>query len=542
MASDEFEEGKAAVRTVMQVGDPFMEKLLLEACLELFEMDVLEGIQDMGAAGLTSSSTEMAARAGNGLELDLDLVPRRAKGMLPYEILLSESQERMLLVAQKGKEQRVLDVCKKWDIDAAVIGRVTDTKRWVVKATPGFDPLSGNKPKGEAVVVCDIPVHAVADDAPVYDRPRKPWSGPAVATDIPKIAHTKEALQKEFLEACGSPNLGSRQWVWHQYDHVVRGGTIVGPGSDAAVVRVPCGDRMKYLAFASDCNARMCEVDPFAGGAMAVAECCRNLVCSGAEPVGLTDCLNFGNPERPEIMEQFARAIEGIAAACNALAVPIVSGNVSLYNETSADGKPRAILPTPTIAGVGLLRDEKDVVTAKFKKAGDVVLLLGELPVLMPKDLPRALAGSEWLSRKTGRIAGGTIAIDLDLEARLQKLVLGLAREHRLASAHDVSDGGLAMCLAECCETLGAKIHIGGPVETWAGTMFGEQPSRIVISVSPDHEKAVTDAARASNIEVSRLGTVDTGPLRIDGTVPCEVPLDAIRTARDGCLDAIVVT
>ncbi|HEY2512213.1 MAG TPA: phosphoribosylformylglycinamidine synthase subunit PurL, partial [Polyangiaceae bacterium] len=431
MASDEFSEGGPSQRPTMQVGDPFMGKLLIEACLELFSMDVLEGIQDMGAAGLTSSSVEMAGRAKNGIELDLDAVPRRAKKMLPYEILLSESQERMLLVAKPGCEEKVLAVCKKWELDAAVIGTVTDTGRWVIKATPGYDPLDGaGRPK--PVVVCDLPIPALTDDAPVYDRPR---SGPG-KLDLARTTLGHEAIPladdlcAELLAMVGSPNIGSRRWVWRQYDHIVRGGTMVRPGSDAAVVRVPCekegsnGETVrldKFLAFAVDCNGRLCELDPFAGGAMAIAEVCRNLVCSGAEPLAITDCLNFGNPERPEIMDQFAKAIDGLAAGCNALGVPIVSGNVSLYNET--DGA--AILPTPTVAAVGLVNDPADVVTQWFKQAGDVVVLLGSSPDPTAVG-PHGLGGSEYLTRKLGKVAGEPPKIDLAAEAKLQRLVLDL--------------------------------------------------------------------------------------------------------------------
>ncbi|MEO8798053.1 MAG: phosphoribosylformylglycinamidine synthase subunit PurL, partial [Polyangiaceae bacterium] len=380
MASDEFAEGgDAGQKMTMQIGDPFMGKLLIECCLELFQSDVLEGIQDMGAAGLTSSSVEMAGRAENGIEIDLDQVPRRAKRMSPYEILLSESQERMLLVAKAGLEQEVIAICQRWDLDAAVIGRVTDTKRWVVKATPGYDPLENSPEMRAPVVVCDLPIGALTDDAPVYDRPRGVL--PRVEEVPLDQLEGDDDWAADLLALVGSPNLGSRRWIWEQYDHIVRGGTVVKPGSDAAVVRVPCekdGIKIeKFLAFAVDCNGKKCELDPFVGGAMAVAEACRNVVCSGAEPIGLTDCLNFGNPERPEIMEQIARAIDGIAAACTALGTPIVSGNVSLYNETMFASGPRAILPTPTIACVGLLRSPDDRLTQWFKRKGDVVILLG---------------------------------------------------------------------------------------------------------------------------------------------------------------------
>jgi phosphoribosylformylglycinamidine synthase len=559
MASDEFEEGKEAQRPTMQVGDPFMEKLLLEACLELFAEDVLEGIQDMGAAGLTSSSTEMAARAKSGLEIDLDLVPRRAKKMLPYEILLSESQERMLLVAKKGKEKRVLEVCEKWDLDAAIIGRVTDTQRWVVKATVGYDPLSDEPITRAPIVVCDIPITAVDDEAPLYDRPRGLDATLAERTrvrpgEMPTIAPTPEALAAEILAACASPNLGSRRWVWRQYDHIVRGGTVVRPGSDAAVVRVPCEAEgktiTKHLSFAVDCNARLCELDAYEGGAMAVAECCRNIVCSGAEPIGLTDCLNFGNPERPEIMEQLARAIDGIAAACKALDVPIVSGNVSLYNETTGqDGVARAVLPTPTIGGVGLLRSEADIVRSTFRSVGDVIVMLGAADA--PGDAEEVLGGSEWLARKLGRVAGKRQRIDLDVEVKLQKLVLALAREGFLQSAHDVSEGGLGTTLAECCAAgddargdLGATVHVALAPERWAPALFGEAPSRVVVSVRPEHLAPALERARTAGVPAKELGVVGGDALVIDVAPAgaCRLPVREIRMARERCLEGIVGT
>jgi phosphoribosylformylglycinamidine synthase II len=543
MASDEFSAGGPSQRPTMQVGDPFMGKLLIEACLQLFSEDVLEGIQDMGAAGLTSSSVEMAGRAQNGIELDLDAIPRRAKAMAPYEILLSESQERMLLVAKPGKEARVLEICAKWDLDAAVIGVVTDTKRWVVKATPGYDPLVDPPSKRAPVVACDLPIGVLTDDAPVYDRPRTPAAAPVATGDRATIPVPKD-VSRELLDLVGSPNVGSRAWVWRQYDQIVRGGTIVRPGSDAAVVRVPCEKdgtvTEKLLAFAVDCNGRMCELDAFAGAAMAIAEVCRNLVCSGAEPIGITDCLNFGNPERPDVMEQFARSVDGLAAACTALGVPIVSGNVSLYNET--DG--RSILPTPTVAAVGLVAAREDVVTASFKGAGDVILLLGA----PASNGARALGGSEWLVRTTGKLAGEAPAIDLHAEAKLQKLLLELARARVLRSAHDVADGGLATALAECCaagmEDIGARVALGGtdsPLDALA-LLFGEGASRVVVSASAARAGEVLAAAVNAGVPALRIGetggdllVVEAPPL---GSVSVRVA--EVRARRDACLQPIV--
>jgi phosphoribosylformylglycinamidine synthase len=554
MASDEFSDERGArpkIRTTMQVGDPFMGKLLLEACLELFSAGVLEGIQDMGAAGLTSSSVEMAGRAGNGVRIDLDRVPRRAKAMTPYEILLSESQERMLLVAKPGFEDRVLAVCAKWDLDAAVIGEVTDTRRWVVVATPGYDPLADSPIQPAPVVVADIPVGALTDDAPAYDRPRGAADAPA-ALDHPSIVSALAVqappfdLGKELLDLVGSPNVGSRAWVWRQYDQIVRGGTQVRPGSDAGVVRVKSdvGGRVieKILAFSADCNGRMCELDAFTGGAMAVAEVCRNLVCSGAEPVGITDCLNFGNPERPEVMESFARAVDGIAAACQRLGVPIVSGNVSLYNET--DGK--AILPTPTVAAVGLVADASHVVTAAFKRAGDAVILLGSAA----SSGAAALAGSEWLVARSGGLRGRAPAIDLDAEARLQKLVLELARAGLLVSAHDVSDGGLATTLAECCtvapERVGARVELRAEATTTKvdalATLFGEGASRVVVSAAADTVDRILERATSAGVSAARIGETGGGVLAISAPPlgSLSVELAEVASRRENCLRAIV--
>jgi phosphoribosylformylglycinamidine synthase len=435
-------------------------------------------------------------------------------------------------------------------------------------------------------VVCDLPTDALTQGAPAYERPE--GDAPAAAADTAELK-VHGNLRDELLALCASPNIGSRAWVYRQYDHIVRGGSVVRPGSDAAVVRVLCerdakgtlapgaprGARTteKFLAFSVDCNGRYVESDPFQGAAMAVAESCRNLVCSGAEPLGLTDCLNFGNPERREVMRSFARAVDGIAAACRALDVPIVSGNVSLYNET--DGK--AILPTPTIGAVGLVRSEADIVTQWWKRAGDVVLLLGDAGT--ERDTKRGatgLTGSEYAAlmqeraggSERGRVAGlgfGPVSIDLALEAKLQKLVLGLARSRLLASAHDVSEGGLAVALAECATSapsgaadVGARIDLempanGGitPLRT-ASVLFGEHPTRVVASVRPDRVAEVRAAAEAAGVPCAELGVTGGDSLSIALVAPhalgtagaiaasVVVPVGELRRAREGCLGSIV--
>ena len=546
MASDEFSAGGPSQRPTVQVGDPFMEKLLLEACLEIFAEDLLVGVQDMGAAGLTSSSVEMAGRSGSGLDLDLDLVPRRAKRLAPYEMLLSESQERMLLVAHPSKEPRVMEICKKWELDVAIIGHVTDTGRWVIRATPGYDPLIEEPTTRAPVVVCDLPVDFLTDAAPKYDRPQKedPSLSSRLAFDpssLPDPGSWSDAL----LAMVGSPNVGSRRWVWRQYDHIVRGGTHVRPGSDAGVVRVPCerdGTTIdKILAFSTDCNGRLCELDPRQGAAMAVAEACRNVVCSGGEPIGLTDCLNFGSPERPEIMRQFSDAVDGMADACRALSTPIVSGNVSLYNET--DG--RAILPTPTIGAVGLVRDLADVARATFPASGLTILLLGP-------EAGGPLGGSEYVAARTGEVKGPPPRIDLALEARLQQLVLELlrARPRLIECAHDVSDGGLAAALAECCAaTDDADAMLGADLLLWDGeplaaALFGEAPSRIVVAARAEHVAEIERRARALRVPGRVAGTTGGSrlTLRRPGAVVVDVDLATLRDARERCLEAIVGT
>ncbi len=545
MASDEFTVGGPSQRPTVQVGDPFMEKLLLEACLEIFAADLLVGVQDMGAAGLTSSSVEMAARAGSGLDLDLDRVPRRTRGLTPYEMLLSESQERMLMVAKPGAEERVLAICEKWGLDSAVIGKVTDTGRWMVRATPGYDPYTtkGAPPAGQSLVVCDLPIDFLADEAPKYDRPQAddPELEVRASFDVSTVPPPKD-LGAALLDLAGSPNLGSRRWVYRQYDSIVRGCTLAGPGGDAAVVRAPCehaGTKVdKLLAFSVDCNGRIGELDPFEGGKQAIAEVCRNLACVGAEPIGITDCLNFGNPERKEIMRQFARAIDGLAEACRALDVPIVSGNVSLYNETEG----RAILPTPTVAAVGLVDREASVRPSTFTSAGRVVLVLG----------PRRagpLGGSSYLTERIGEIRGRVPRIDLAEERAVQDLTRELCRGGLVDSAHDVSDGGLAIAIAEACAShadetkmIGAEIDLPYATESLVEAMFGEAPSRIVVSAAKDRVAEIEAAAAKRGVAVTSLGETggDRLTLRRDGKAVADLGLAELRDKRERCLDAIV--
>lgn len=532
MASAEFDDQSEKKLPTVQVGDPFMEKLLLEACLEIFASGCLEGVQDMGAAGLTSSSVEMAARAGNGIELDLDMIPRRAKKLTPYEMLLSESQERMLMVAKPGREHEVFDFCKKWDLEVAIIGRVTDTGRFVCKATPSFDPLEGEGPRAPVVVV-DLPIGCLTDDAPKYQRPEKEVPRNTMDPVIDGVGD----LGSEILKLIGSPNIGSRSWIWRQYDHIVRDGTVFRPGqSDAAVVRVFCEEpngrtREKYLSLSVDCNGRHVELDPHAGAAMAVAECARNIACSGGQPLGLTDCLNFGSPEKPETMWRFARAVDGIAEACTALGVPVVSGNVSLYNET--DG--RSILPTPTVAIVGQLDSADDRIGLAFAQEGDVVAQLGA-------SSRGALGGSEWLTQRIGRVDGIPVGIDLDAEVRLQKALRDLAKEHLLRSAHDISDGGFAICVAESClpNGLGCSVKLPGKRanSSAAALLFSEEPSRVIVSFAPGSEAAIAKVCESHAVPFEKLGLVGGKSLTIENVATLDVA--ALATSHASALASIV--
>jgi phosphoribosylformylglycinamidine synthase II len=515
MASEAFDEGSAERRPTVQVGDPFTEKLLLEACLEAFETGAVVGVQDMGAAGLACSLSEMPARAGTGAEVELDRVPQRETGMTPYEILLSESQERMLLVVERGRETEVQRVFQKWELDAVPIGHVT------------ADGVLRARMRGE--VVAEVPVRALTDDAPVYDRPRaRPdWLDRERAFD-PRVLPEPADPGATLLRLLAAPTIASKRSIWRQYDHMVGINTLVLPGSDAAVLRVK-GTR-KAIAVATDGNGRYGYLDPFQGGALAVAEAARNVVCAGGRPLALTNCLNFGSPERPEIMWQFAETVDGIAAMCRALEVPVTGGNVSFYNETLG----RAILPTPVVGVVGLLEDADRRVTQWFKEEGDVVVLLG--------DVAGSLGGSEYLATLHGRLAGPLAPLDPARERGVQAACLAAIEAGCVRSAHDCAEGGLAIALAECCVTgprrLGAEIALppGGRVDE---TLFGEAPSRIVLSVPPGDLPRLVRIVREWAVPLAVLGRVGGSRLtvRLGAEARVSLPVEALADAFEHGLD-----
>lgn len=492
MASAEFDEEALEKRPTVQVGDPFLEKLLLEACLEAMRSGAVAGIQDMGAAGLTSSSCEMAARAGTGIELDLSLVPQREQNMTAYEMLLSESQERMLIVAHSGREREVVDIFRKWDLDAVVIGRVRDTRRMQVVHN------------GETVA--DIPVEALTDEAPRYERPlSKPNRRTEDQSTKYKVQSTKDEHTEDLLTLLASGNIASKQWVYRQYDHMVRTNTAILPGADAAVVRIK--ETRRALAMTLDGNGRYCAANPREGTKLIVAEAARNVVCVGALPIAITNCLNFASPERPEVMWSFSEVIDGMAEACRAFATPVVSGNVSFYNETEG----RGILPTPVIGMVGLIEDVKRAVSPGFKKEGDVIALLGTTQ----EDLSMSEYAVSVEGVTTAEIAasGRVPELDLERERAVQKTCLEAAEADLLRAAHDCSDGGLAVTLAESCfsslgrDAIGARVNLDGALAAPA-LLFSESPSRIVISFEPSNSVAVQEIADRHSAPLTILGHV----------------------------------
>ncbi|ASS87662.1 phosphoribosylformylglycinamidine synthase II [Geobacillus lituanicus] len=510
-ASEELSEQSEAKRPAVQVGDPFMEKLLLEACLEAVKSDALVGIQDMGAAGLTSSSAEMASKGGFGIEMNLDLVPQRETGMTPYEMMLSESQERMLLVVKQGREDEIAAIFAKYGLEAKAIGKVTDDKMlrlWF---------------RGE--VAAEIPVDALAKDAPVYHKPSKePVYYREFQAMPPYIPHIEDYNQT-LLGLLAQPTIASKEWVYDQYDYMVRTNTVVAPGSDAAVVRIRGTN--KALALTTDCNSRYLYLDPEVGGKIAVAEAARNVVCSGAKPLAITDCLNFGSPEKPEIFWQLEKAVDGMSEACRALGTPVVSGNVSLYNETNGV----AVYPTPVVGMVGLIEDLSHITTQLFKQVGDLIYVIGEAK---PE-----FGGSELQKWLEGRIFGKAPEIDLEVEARRQRQLLAAIRAGVVASAHDVAEGGLAVALAECLMGalgLGAKVTVGGDL---VSELFGETQSRFVVSVKKEHQEAFEQL-----VEAKRIGEVTgDGILTVNGEqgeTVIRLSVDEMRNVWKGAIPCLL--
>ncbi|WNO54900.1 phosphoribosylformylglycinamidine synthase subunit PurL [Stakelama saccharophila] len=512
MASADFGEDSEEKRPTVQVGDPFTEKLLIEACLELMASDAIVAIQDMGAAGLTSSSVEMASKGGVGIELVMDDVPQREAGMTPYEMMLSESQERMLMVLKPGREAEAEAIFRKWELDFAVIGRVTDTGRMILK--------------WQGDTVADIPLAPLADDAPLYDRPH-------VATVVPTMPEVPESsdIKADLLTLMGSPDIASRRWIWEQYDHMVGADTVQRPGGDAAVVRVH--DTQKALAMTTDCTPRYCFADPVEGGRQAVAEAWRNLCAVGAKPLAITNCLNFANPQRPEIMGQFVGCLAGMGEACTALDFPVVSGNVSLYNESKAPkedggGGGSAILPTPAIGGVGLLRDWGKSCTIGFKNAGDAILVIG--------DRMGHLGQSLWLREVHGREEGPPPPVDLNAERRAGDLIRTAIEQDWVTACHDVSDGGLAVTVAEMvlASNIGAMITEAQPFGV-AGSFFGEDQGVYVVTVRDEFAADFMEAAEKADVVVDLLGRTIKDRIVFElEDADAVVTIDELRAAHEG--------
>ncbi|MDA0230038.1 MAG: phosphoribosylformylglycinamidine synthase subunit PurL [Proteobacteria bacterium] len=496
MASAEFDANSEEKRPTVQVGDPFTEKLVLEACLELMATDAILAIQDMGAAGLTCSSVEMVSKGGTGIELDLDCVPTREEGMTPYEIMLSESQERMLMVLKPGSEGAARKIFEKWELDFAIVGRITDSGRMVLK--------SGNN------IVADLPVGPLVDDAPIYDRPYERRERPEPISAV-ELNASDVAPLSALRTLLGAPDLCAKRWIWEQYDHMVMADTIVRPGGDAGVVRVHGSN--KGLAISTDCTPRYCAAHPESGGAQAVAETWRNLTAVGATPLAITDCLNFGNPERPEVMGQFVGCIEGMAKACRALDYPVISGNVSFYNETEGVG----ILPTPAIGGVGLIANIDRMARIAFAESGEQILLIGETK--------GHLDASIYAREMLGREDGPPPPVDLAVERRNGEFVRGLIEAGRVRTCHDISDGGLLVAVAEMSlaalaegREIGATIDIPDseiPLHAW---LFGEDQARYVVSAGAAQAKTIINDAIGANIPIYSIGLSGGATLTLGGT------------------------
>jgi phosphoribosylformylglycinamidine synthase II len=502
MASAEFNEDSEEKRPTVQVGDPFTEKLLLEACLELMATDAIIAIQDMGAAGLTSSSAEMADKGGSGIELDLDKVPQRETNMTAYDMMLSESQERMLAVLKPGREAQAEAIFKKWELDFAVIGFTTDTKRLVVKH------------KGE--VVADIPVTSLSDEAPLYERPHEQRA----ATQRAPVFDAARPVMESLVKIIASPDMCSRRWVWEQYDSSVMADTIQMPGGDAAVVRVHGTN--KALAISTDVTPRYCKADPFEGAKQAVAECWRNLTAVGATPLAITDNLNFGNPQRPETMGEIVACIDGIGAAARALFFPVVSGNCSLYNETN--GEP--ILPTPAIGGVGLIKDSRRMASIALKREGNALILIGETKGHLGQSL--------YLREIEGREEGPAPPVDLAIEKKNGDFVRALIERGSVDTVHDISDGGLLVALAEMA--MAGGIGIALDLDTNIGLLFGEDQGRYVLAVPGAQAASVLEQAKAAGIAASSLGRTGGDKITLEGAD--EISLSELRSAHESWFPA----
>jgi phosphoribosylformylglycinamidine synthase len=525
MASEEFSEGSEAKRPNVQVGDPFLEKLLLEACLEAMATGAVVGIQDMGAAGLTCSTCEMGGRGGTGIEIELDLVPQRESGMTPYEIMLSESQERMLLVAQRGREQEVFRVFRKWGLDAVEIGRVTlDAKMRVLE---------------HGKVVAEIPNAALTDDAPVYERPLARWE-PPVDREMPDHVRLQLGKDKEFTvqlkRLLASPNICSKRWVWQQYDHMVQTNTVEAPGAgDAGVIRIKGSKR--GLAMALDGNSRWCYLDPRLGAMHAVAEAARKVACAGATPIGATNCLNFGNPEKPNIMWQFSQVIDGITKACEELDTPITGGNVSFYNETLGEG----IYPTPVIGVVGLLEDVHKTAKMHFATAGRTIVLLRANESGDAVDAELEFGSSEYAKEILGAVWGYPPELDLEQESTLQRALVALIRAGVVESVHDCADGGLAVALVESALPAGVGFTVKLPRQPLAleFVLFAEDASRVLISCDPMHLPRIQQVAEEYGIFTDVLGETESNNVEVsvDGQGLISASVQELRAAYEGALE-----
>jgi phosphoribosylformylglycinamidine synthase II len=532
MASEEFSEASEAKRPNVQVGDPFLEKLLLEACLEAMQTGAIIGIQDMGAAGLTCSTCEMGGRGGVGVEIELDRVPQRETGMSAYEIMLSESQERMLLVAQKGREQEVFRVFEKWGLDAVEVGKViTENKLRVLH-------------HGE--VVAEIPNQALTDDAPVYRRPLARWE-PPVPREMPgHIKLNGGDFTQSLKQLLASPNICGKRWVWQQYDHMVQTNTVEAPGAgDAGVIRIKNpkpGEAQRGLAMALDGNGRWCYLDPRLGAMHAVAEAARKVACSGATPVGATNCLNFGNPEKPHIMWQFSQTIDGITKACEELEIPITGGNVSFYNETLGEG----IYPTPVLGVVGMLNDVSKAAKMHFAAPGRTIVLLRAGEAADITDVESEFGSSEYAKEILGALWGYPPELDLEKEAALQKAVIELIQLGLVDSVHDCSDGGLAVALAEkaFAKGVGARVNLasnGLPAEF---VLFGEDASRIMLSCAPESVSRIQEIAKKHGIAADVLGETIPERLEIslDRNVVVSTDISELNQAYETALESTLRT